>query len=104
MNDQPTQVNSPYSWSFPDYAGRTLTVTVNFNNNTRAIQSMTVVREDLCLYRWLLWGLGPDGVPDNTAKKRQVPFGTSTITKAQLSTLGFEVFEDLLVGQFTVGF
>lgn len=104
MNDQPTEVTSPYSWVFPDYLGRTLTVTATFNNNTRALTNIVATREDGCLYRWLLWGLGPDGVPDNSVKKRQVPFGSSTITKQQLATLGFETFEDLMVGQFTVGF
>lgn len=95
---------SPWIWKDGDYLGRTLTITITYNNNTRALRSGTVVREPGCLLRVLLWGLGEDGIPDNTTRKFIIPEGTTTITASQMSSIGLNTAEDLDAGQFTVGF
>lgn len=104
MSDRPYVPTSPIEWAFPDYLGRTLTVTVNFNNSTGRLNGVSSVREPGCLYRTLLWGLGADGIPDNTPSKVAVPNGAASVTRNQLSSIGLDTINDILALQFTVGF
>lgn len=90
-------------WVFPDYMGRTLTITASFNNATRAMTNVVAVRQVGCLYRVLLWGLGADGTPDSSTKKRTVANGTTTVSKSQLASVGLDTIDDILAVQFTVG-
>jgi hypothetical protein len=48
---------SPWVSPFPDYQGNKITVTVNYNNATRAITGATVVRDAGCVFSKLLIGL-----------------------------------------------
>lgn len=104
----PKEVNpphvSPEVWRFPDYQGNTVTITAFYNNNSRGLSSIEVVRDTDCVYKTLLWGLGDDGIPDNTTKKFPIPVGSFTISKGMLNAVGLSTFEDLMAVQFTVGF
>jgi hypothetical protein len=104
MSDRPYTPISPITWTFPDYLGRTLSVTVNFNNSTGRLNGVTTEREPGCLYQTLLWDKGTDGIPDNTTKKRTAPVGTASATRAQLGSIGLDTISDVLAVQFTVGF
>ena len=94
---------SPWLWSAPDYLERAITLTVNFNNATRALQNSTVVRDAGCLYGHVYIGLGADGTPDTTTKSFAVPVGTTTLTANQLGNKGLNTIDDVLALQITAG-
>jgi hypothetical protein len=96
-------LTSPWVWSAADYLGRTITITSNFNNATRALQASSVVRAAGCLYGHLYIGLGGDGTPDSTTKSFAVPVGTTSITANQMSAKGLNTIDDVLALQITAG-
>lgn len=96
--------NSPMVWEFRDFEGRVLRITVAYNNSTRRIGTTTVFRQVGCLFRRIYWDLGPDGTPDTSTRTVTVPNGTTSLTRAQLTTAtGLDVVEDILDVNFTVG-
>ena len=98
-------LQSPFTYdSGIDANGKHITITIPFNNATRAILSGQVVRDNGCLYRKILIGLGADGSPDSTTHSFTVPNGTTNITAGQFSAFGFDVIEDILALQITAGF
>lgn len=92
---------SPWVWSASDYLGRTITITIPFNNSTRAVQAGTVVRQSGCLWGHILVGVGADGSPDTALKNWAVPVGTNTITTGQFAANGVNVIEDVINFQIT---
>ena len=104
MPGTPEPLVSPYVWTSPDYAGNKITATFNFDNVTFVLDTVTVVRDAACVYRRFYFGLGPDGIPDSTAKK--IPGVTAVavaVLPAALALLGFSTINDVLAGQITAG-
>jgi hypothetical protein len=99
----PVPLASPYVWSSPDYAGLAITLTVTFDNTTLVIATVTVTVDAGCRYVSMYFGVGPDGVPDNTARKFLQNAGTVTIKGALLAQYGFALVTDILAGQITAG-
>lgn len=92
---------SPYVWdSGADFLGRHITITIPFNNSTRAIQNGTVVHRDVgCLYTKIVFGVPSDPGSQRTAS---VPNGDTTITANQLrNTTGFTTIDQVLNLQIT---
>lgn len=100
-------VQSPWVYdSGPDYQGNRLTITVSFNNSTRAVTGAVVHRDAGCVYDHIYIGLGPDGRPNSSTRVFAVPNleGNRNITAAALNANGINVIEDLfLLGQITAG-
>lgn len=96
-------LQSPWVVRFDDYLFRAITITVNFDNTTRAVIDGTVVRDAGCLWSKLLFGVGPDGTPDSTPMKVNVPFGLTTIPKSAFTAFGFNTIEQVQALQITAG-
>lgn len=94
---------SPWIWQAGDYRGSVIRITITFNNATRALTSGTLFRDSACLYRKIYIGLGADGTPDTTPRTFNVPAGTSTVTGAQMASVGLNTIEDVLSFQITAG-
>lgn len=95
---------SPWTYTAADYAGNTLTVTIAFNNTTKALTSVTTIRAAACLYHNVYFGLGANGIPDTSSKTfGGVPAGTTTVASGLLASLGFATISDVLSGQITAG-
>lgn len=100
----PGTLTSPWVWTAADANGASITISVDFNASTRALQGATVVRNTGCLYRTILIGLGTDGTPDTAANAFPVPYGTSSLTARQLTRNGLATIDDVLALQITAGF
>lgn len=87
---------SPWSVAFPDYQGNAITITLTFNNSTRALTGGTVVRDAGCVYSTIVIG-----DPATTQMTFQVPFGSTTLKANQLSNKGLNTIEDVLALQIT---
>lgn len=94
---------SPWMVSVPDYQGNAITVTVTFNNASKALTGATVVRDVGCVFTYLSFGLGPDGTPNTAPARFNVPIGTTTVTANQLKSGGLNTINDVLALQFTAG-
>lgn len=95
---------SPWVWSAGDFQGNTITITVLFNNATKAIiNGSTCVRQAGCVYGHLYIGTGADGTPNTTTHAFAVPVGTKTVTAAQMSAVGLNTITDVLALQITAG-
>lgn len=100
----PGPLTSPQVWTFEDYMNRKLTINIFFNINNQNLDRIEVNREVGCLYQTILWGVGTDGIPDNTDKKFTVPVGDFTISKGMINGVGLAKLNDIQAVQFTVGF
>jgi hypothetical protein len=94
---------SPWETRFADYANKAITLTVNFNNNTRAILNANVQRDADCMYTKILFGVGLNGVPDGTETQFTILAGPSSIGRGQFVAFGFDKIEDLQSAQVTAG-
>lgn len=94
---------SPWVYQATDYLNRSLTITVTFNNGTRALSGATVVRDVGCLYSKIYMGVGGDGKPDSTTRKVTVPEGTTPVSQATLNGIGLTTIEDIIALQITAG-
>jgi hypothetical protein len=94
---------SPWVSRFADYAGNAITLTVAFNETTRAILTANVERDATCVYTKILLGIGPNGVPDDTATQFTIPAGPSSIGRGAFVAFGFDKIEDLQTVQITAG-
>jgi len=95
---------SPVTFSFADYQRNTIAVTLNFNNATLVLTSVTTTRTAACVYHNIYFGLGANGIPDTSSKAfGGVPAGTATASAALLASLGFSTVTDVLSGQITAG-
>lgn len=95
---------SPWVWQAQDANGKTLSLTIAFDNTTGALLSGSAVRQTGCLYGHMYFGVGADGSPNSSAKKFTIPAGTTNVTAAQLlSVAGLSTISDVNALQFTVG-
>ena len=94
---------SPWVSRFADYQGNAITLTVNFNDTTRAILNASVQRDEACVFTKILFGVGPDGIPDNTETQFTIPAGPSSIGRGAFVAFGFDKIEDLRTVQITAG-
>jgi hypothetical protein len=94
---------SPWVSTFADYLGRTIVLSVNFNNSTRAILNANVTRDADCAYTKILFGVGPNGVPDDTATQLTIEAGPSSIGRGQIVAFGFDLIQDMQTVQITAG-
>jgi len=91
---------SPYVWdSGADNMGRHLSITIPFNNSTRAIQNGIVVHRDPdCLYTRVVIGF-PDGTAQRTPSMQA---GDTTFTATQFrNATGFTTIDQVLALQIT---
>lgn len=97
---------SPFVYDTADYLDRHLTITINYDNSTRALINATVHRDAGCMYKKIYVGLGADGTPDSTTHVFSVPNleGDRNITAAGLTAAGLNVIEDVYaLGQIAAG-
>lgn len=92
---------SPYVYRAIDANGKAITITIDYNNTTRALLDATVVRDAGCLYGTLYVGFGGDGKVESSTKKISVPVGTRSFTAAQLNAVGLTTIEDITGLQIT---
>ena len=99
---------SPYVYdSGEDANGKHVSITINFNNATRAILNGTLHRDPGCLYKHILIGLGADGKPDSTTHTFNITSvnGDLAVTSGQFAAVGLTTIESVLaLGQITAGF
>ena len=94
-------LNSPYIWQDRDYNGKLISITVNFDNTTRALTSAVVHRDTGCVYTKIVFDIPSDGVK---AKRLAAPVdgaGDRTYTSAQMATQGLNTITDVLAIQIT---
>lgn len=96
-------LQSPWVSRFADYLDRAITVTVNFNNATRAITGAVLVRDAGCLFTKLLIGVPAVGAPDDTDFKVNVPVGTTNVGANVFTSRGFTTIEQLQALNITAG-
>ena len=101
------QIQTPWIFdSGGDSQNRHLTITVTFNNATRAITGATLHRDANCTWNKIYIGVGADGSPDSATHKFDVSGITGDVsrTPAQMSAVGFNVIEDITaLGNITAG-
>lgn len=103
MGPTPTPQTSPWGYTATDYQGKILSISVTFNETTRAPIQATISRDVGCRYSKILIGVGADGKPDSTPRTFNVPQGVSTYTAAQLHSGGIDTIEDITSRQITAG-
>jgi hypothetical protein len=96
-------MSSPYVQNFQDNFGKFIRITVTFNNNTRAINGCTIVRDVGCQWRTIYIGIGPDGTPNTSPNAFTVPTGTTNVGAAALASRGLNTLEDVTALQITAG-
>lgn len=91
---------SPWTCEFSDYLGRKITITVNFNNASRALLNNNLVHRDAgCLWTHIVWG-DPNGA--NAKPTPAVPTGDTTFSAAQIQSFtGFTTIDQVLAAQVT---
>jgi hypothetical protein len=96
-------LQSPWSSRFADYQDKAITLTVTFNNATRAITGGSITRDAGCMYTKVLVGLGGDGRPDSTDKVFNVGGleGTQSVGAAAFTSGGFTTVESIQALQIT---
>lgn len=99
----PGQEQSPWVWTAADYQGNAITISVTFNNSTRAITGGSVTRDAGCVYGHVYIGVGPDGTPNTSPDVYAVPFGTTNLNKNRFTNNGLNTIEDVLALQITAG-
>lgn len=104
MGRSPGTPVSPYLYySCTDGAGKLITMTITFDGSQN-LTGATIFRDPACVYHNILIGLGANGTPDTTTMKFAIPGGTTTITTAQLNSVGLFTFADTQKYQVTAGF
>jgi hypothetical protein len=98
---------SPWRYdSGADYQGNHVSITINYDNTTRALLGATLHRDAGCVYTKIYIGLGADGKPDSTTHVFNVGnlTGDRSVTPAQLAAVGLSTIEDVnALGQITAG-
>lgn len=95
-------MTSPYLfYSAGDFQGKIISITLNFDNTTRAMINATVFRDPDCVFRKLLIGTGADGSPDSSTRVVNVPAGTTVVPASTLALINLNTPEDFLQFQIT---
>jgi hypothetical protein len=98
---------SPWRYdSGADYQGNHVSITINYDNTTRALINATLHRDPNCMYKRIFIGLGADGTPDTTTHVFGIGNleGDRNVTAAGLAGVGLNVIEDVFaLGQITAG-
>jgi hypothetical protein len=92
-------------WSSgPDYQGNGITITVTFNDSTKALTGATIVRDPGCVWQTIFFGVGADGTPNSTTGQfGPIAAGTTTESAHRLKQGGFNTINDILPLQITAG-
>jgi hypothetical protein len=99
-------VTSPYVYdSGGDFQGNHITITVTFDDATRALIGAVVHRDAGCVYTKILIGLGGDGTPNTTTRVINVGnlVGDRSFTPTQMAAVGLNTIDDILALQITAG-
>jgi hypothetical protein len=100
-------IQSPWVYdSGGDNLDRHVTITITFDNATRAITGATLHRDANCTYTKIYLGLGVDGTPNSTTHVFNIAgvSGDVSRTPAQMAAVGFNVIEDVIaLGNITAG-
>jgi hypothetical protein len=98
---------SPWRYdSGADFQGNHVSITINYDNATRALLSATLHRDAGCMYTRIYIGLGADGTPDTATHVFGIGnlSGDRNVTAAGLAAAGLNVIEDVFaLGQITAG-
>jgi hypothetical protein len=98
-------ISSPYTVTWTDFTGvNRITVSVQFDNATRAITEIDTHRDAACLYTQIAVGLGANGAPDASPRRWTPPVGDHVSTPAELTFLanqGVSTIEQFLTFQIT---
>lgn len=98
---------SPWRYdSGMDYQGNHVSITINYDNATRALINATLHRDAGCVYTRIYIGVGADGRPDSTTHVFGIGNleGDRNVTAAGLAGVGLSVIEDVFaLGQITAG-
>jgi hypothetical protein len=92
---------SPWVSEFPDYLGRVVRITTNFNDSTRAITNAVVHRDSGCLWHTVVFDNPSDAVK---AKRLAAPAdgaGDRTYTGAQIASQGLSTIDAAMALQIT---
>lgn len=99
---------SPWRYdSGADYQGNHVSITINYDNTTRALINATLHRDAGCMYKRILIGVGADGSPEGSTHTFGIGNleGDRNITQAGLAAVGLNTIEDVTaLGQITAGF
>lgn len=93
----------PYVWASEDYAGRTIGITIDYNETTGAITGAVTHRESGCLFSRILIGVGGDGSPENAPHKITCQVGDRNVPAGQLHAAGLDNYTDVINNQITAG-
>lgn len=98
--------DTPNPWEFggTDSENREVLVSLPWDSISRALGDATTTRDDGCLYRTFLVGVGPDGTPDSTPTQFGIPEGLSQIPQATLADVGLATIDNIISQQVTLGF
>lgn len=91
---------SPFVWQADDYLGRVISITVDFDNSTKALLDSVVHRDTGCLFTEVVIGLPSS----STAKTLAAPADgqpDNTYTAKQMSRQGLNTIDDVLALQMT---
>jgi hypothetical protein len=89
---------SPYIFQVLDFQGRRISLTVPYNNTTKAINgSFTVHRDVNCIYTRVIVDVGPDGTPDTSTKVLDMSgfVGDKVFTVNQVTAVGLLTLADV---------
>jgi hypothetical protein len=88
---------SPWRYEAADYLDRKLSITVTFDNATRAITGATLHRDADCMYTRIFIGVGVDGTPNSSTHVFNVPNleGDRNFGVGAINSVGLTVIEDV---------
>lgn len=95
----PPLMVSPFVMRFNDYMDRAITITINFDPETRQLLGGNVVRDPGCLWTKIVWD-----TPTSANAKRfpSVPEGTTNFTSNQIrNATGFTTIDQVTALQIT---
>lgn len=93
---------SPFVFEARDHLGRLISITIPYDNATKAINGTASVHRDVgCLYSKIVVDRGVDGKPDSSTKAFTVPVGDRTFTVAQMAAVGLTNINQVYDTQIT---
>lgn len=91
---------SPWVWQASDYAGLAITITVTFNNSTKALTGATVQRDTGCQYHTMVFDV-PTSAQAKTLAAPADGAGPISYTARQMSKQNLNVIGDIIALQIT---